>query len=96
MNLSVQTGRYPTKLKIAKLIPIYKEDDDTEPGNYRPISLLSIFNRLFEKLMYTRLLNFMEKFDLLSNNQYGFRKRHATHHAILDIINQNIQIWTIS
>ena len=84
----MQTGKYPTKLKIAKIIPIFKENDNTEPSNYRPISLLSIFNRLFEKIMYNRLIEFIEKHDLLSNSQYGFRKHHATHHAILDIMNQ--------
>ena len=88
INLSVQTGKYPTKLKIAKIIPIFEENDNTEPSSYRPISLLSIFNRLFEKIMYNRLVEFMEKNDLLSNSQYGFRKHHATHHAILDIMNQ--------
>ena len=87
-NLSVQTGDYPSKLKIAKVIPVYKEDDNTEPSNYRPISLLSIFNRLFEKVMYSRLMDFIEKNNILSDSQYGFRKRHSTHHAVLDIIDQ--------
>lgn len=51
MHISFQTGVYPTKLKHAKDIPIYKNEDETDPGNYRPISLLSIFNRVFKKLM---------------------------------------------
>jgi len=90
MNLSVKTGRYPTKLKISKIIPVYKADDDSEPSNYRPISLLSVFNRIFEKTMYNRLMLFIENHRLLSSIQYGFRKKHSTHHAIHDIIN-NIQ-----
>ena len=49
INMSVQTGKHPTKLKIAKIIRMFKEDDNTEPSNYRPISLLSIFN-IFEKI----------------------------------------------
>ena len=53
-NISVQKGVFPSKLKEAKVIPVYKSDDETEPGNYRPISLLSIFNRILEKLMYHR------------------------------------------
>ena len=55
MNISVITGQYPSKLKHAKVIPIFKGGDETDPSNYRPISLLSLFNRLFEKVMYNRL-----------------------------------------
>ena len=51
-NMSVQKGVFPSKLKEAKVIPVYKSDDEAEPGNYRPISLLSVFNRIFEKLTY--------------------------------------------
>ena len=50
-NTSVEIGKYPTKLKMAKVIPIYKSDGETDPNNYRPISLLSCFNRIFEKLI---------------------------------------------
>ena len=55
MNLSFLQGVYLSKLKQKKVNPLYKCDDDNDPGNYRPISLLSIFNRIFEKLMYRRL-----------------------------------------
>ena len=61
MNMSVQTGVYPSKLKHAKVSPVYKTGDRTEPGNYRPISLLSVFNRLFKRLMHKRLTSFIEK-----------------------------------
>ena len=61
MNTSVQTGVDPSKLKHAKVIPVYKTGDRTEPGNYRPISLLSVFNRLFKRLMHKRLTSFIEK-----------------------------------
>ena len=50
LNKSLEYGIYPTKLKLAKVIPIYKNDDPSDPSNYRPISLLSVFNRIFEKL----------------------------------------------
>ena len=52
MNNSVLTGQYPSKLKHAKVIPVFKGGDETDPSNYRPISLLSLFNRLFEKVIY--------------------------------------------
>ena len=61
INNSVQRGILPSKLKHAKIIPIFKDGDETEPGNYRPISLLSVFNRLFEKIMYNRLKSFFSK-----------------------------------
>jgi hypothetical protein len=47
MNLSIQNGVFPSKLKHAKVIPVYKDDDETDPGNYRPISLLSNFSKIF-------------------------------------------------
>ena len=54
INISFQTaGKYPSKLKHAKIIPVYKGDDDTDPSNYRPISLLSVFNRILKKKLCT-------------------------------------------
>ena len=66
---------------------MYKGEDETLPENYRPISLLSIYNRLFEKLLYRRLIKFIDKNDILYDLQYGFRNKHSTQHAILDIVN---------
>ena len=86
-NISVKSGTYPSKLKMSKITPIFKTDDETDPNNYRPISLLSNYNRIFEKIMYKRMIDFIEKNDLLYSSQYGFRKGHSTQHAILDIVN---------
>ena len=86
INLSISSGMYPNKLKMAKIIPIFKADDNTNPNNYRPISLLSNFNRIFEKLVYSRMESFIEQNNLLSPSQYGFHKAHSTQHAILDIV----------
>ena len=58
MNTSILQGTFPSKLKLAKVVPVYKSDDVTDPNNYRPISLLSIFNQIFEKLIYKRLKSF--------------------------------------
>lgn len=87
INISVQKGIFPSKLKKVKVVPVYKNDDETEPGNYRPISLLSIFNRIFEKLMYHRLKSYLGNNDILFKSQYGFRENHSTQHAIIDIVN---------
>ena len=79
--------KYPSKFKkISKGVPIFKAGDETDPDNYRPISLLSNLNRIFEKLMYDRLSQFINKHNLLDNAQYGFRSSSSTNHAILDII----------
>ena len=86
-NLSIVLGVYPSKLKMSKIIPIFKNDDRTDANNYRPISLLSNFNRLFEKMMYKRMQNFIQKHAILSSCQYGFPELHSTEHAILDIVN---------
>ena len=51
-NRSLESAKYPSKFKMAKAIPIFKAKDDSDPNNYTPISLLSSFNRIFEKLMY--------------------------------------------
>jgi hypothetical protein len=72
INLSIQKGVFPSKLKHAKVVPIYKTDDETDPGNYRPILLLSNFNQLFEKLMYKRLKLFFDKNETFYEKQYGF------------------------
>ena len=82
INKSIEYGTYPSKLKLAKVIPIYKSGDESDPSNYRPISLLSIFNRIFEKMMYNRLKSFIEKCNILLYSQYGFREKRSSEHAI--------------
>ena len=86
-NSSISLGTYPAKLKMSKIIPIFKTDDETEPNNYRPISLLSNFNRSFEKLIYKRMKVFIDEEDILCRSQYGFREEHSTQHEIFDIVN---------
>ena len=88
-HLSMETGNYPSKLKMAKVIPIFKADDELDPNNYRPISLLSCFNRIFEKLMQKRMKLFIGKEGILCSSQYAwFRQKHSTEYAILDIVNK--------
>ena len=86
-NSPISLGTYPVKRKMSKLILIFKADDESEPNNYRPISLLSNFNRIFEKLMYKRMKVFIDEEDILYRSQYGFREQHSTQHAIIDIVN---------
>ena len=86
--MSVDQGIYFSKLKHAKVLPIYICDDETDSNNYRPISLLSVFNRIFEKTMYRRLKCFFDIHDILYDSQYGFRDNRSTQHATIDIVNQ--------
>lgn len=87
-NASFCLGEVPDGFKIAKVIPVFKTGSQNCLNNYRPISLLSIFNKLLEKLMYNRLLNFLEKKNILYAKQFGFRANHSTDHAILTIIDK--------
>jgi hypothetical protein len=84
-NASFATGIEPQSFKIARIIPVFKKGDYRSLNNYRSISLLSIFNKLLEQLMYTRLFNFLEQNCILYNKQFGFRSQHSTEHAILTI-----------
>ena len=86
-NISLQTGCFPEKLKIAKVLPIYKKGDKSQCENYRPISLLSIFGKIFEKLVYAKFMFFIDKYDILYNKQFGFRSGHSTYMALLEFIN---------
>ena len=85
-NHYISIGEYPTALKIAKVIPIYKNKGPRDqPGNYRPISLLSVFNKVFERLICNQLLNFLDRYHIFYNFQYGFRKLHSTSLALIEI-----------
>ena len=84
-NKSIENGHVPSQLKISKIIPIYKKGDKKCPSNYRPISLLSIFNKILEKLIYKRLYEFLNKFNILYNYQFGFRRNHSTMLALTEL-----------
>jgi len=75
INCSLETGRVPDEIKIAKVIPAYKAGANNEFSNYRPISILPFFSKIFEKIVYTRLINYLNKEDILTPGQYGFRKK---------------------
>lgn len=82
INASFTYGIFPEKLKNAKVTPIFKSGDKFNLSNYRPISVLNIFSKIFEKTIATRLTGFLEKHKLLVNNQYGFRQGHSTSLAL--------------
>ena len=83
INDSFVSGIFPDNLKLAKVITLYKKDSKDNPTNYRPISLLSVFSKIIEKLMYKRLYNFLDSCAILHPLQFGFREKHSTLHALI-------------
>ena len=80
--MSFMEGVFPSELKLAKVIPIFKSGDSTKMSNYRPISILSFFSKIFEKLMYNIVNNFLYKNEV-TNTSLGLEKPHSTQHAII-------------
>ena len=87
INQSFLTGIVPQQMKIAKVVPIFKTSDPTLLTNYRPISLLSTFSKLIERLMYNKVMNFLTENNILYKHQYGFRPKHSTIHPIIHLLN---------
>ena len=86
-NLSFETGIFPEILKYAKIIPVHKlKGSILDIQNYRPISLLSNIDKLFEKIMHSRVTSFLETYQCIYPLQFGFRKKHSTTHALINII----------
>ena len=86
INLSFSTGIYPDNLKTAEVIPIYKDKGSMlQCCNYRPISLLSNINKIYEKMMHSRLYNFLNIHNCIYELQFGFRENHSTIHALLSL-----------
>ena len=80
-NMSISNRKFPEFLKLAKVVPIFKKGDKTSPENYRPISLCSI-SKIFEKLLYNRMVQFFVNRKLFASEQFGFRKKRLCVHAI--------------
>ena len=90
MSLTIHfpTGIVPDKIKIAKVFPIFKNGLESNVSNYRPISLLPVFNIVLEKLMYIRLIQFIEKRNLIYDKQFGFQSHHSTEHTMLSTVDK--------
>ena len=85
VNQSFQSGIFLDKLKIAKVISLFKKDNAELPSNYRLISLLPIFSKIFEKLMYKRLYRFLEIHKALYSLQFGFQEIHSIDYALVSL-----------
>ncbi len=87
VNLSLSTGEVPLLMKTAKVEPIFKSGDLTDENNYRPISLLSYFGKIFEKIVANKLVLFLETNKLISTQQFGFCTGHSTVHPMMLLLN---------
>ncbi|MBY0580860.1 MAG: reverse transcriptase family protein [Rickettsiales bacterium] len=87
-NLSFNNGVFPNLLKLARVVPIFKDGNISKLANYRPISILPFFSKILERIMHNRLYNYFTKHNLLNNNQYGFRKGHSTEHAVIKLVKE--------
>ena len=88
INLYFQKGIFPDKLKIAKVVPIYKCNDETEFNNYRPSSVLPSLSKVFERVIFNQIHEYFNLHNLYYGNQYGFRKGHSTELAKLEVIDR--------
>ena len=87
-NLSIRTGYVPESYKCARVIPIYKSGSRNEFTNFRPISLLSSFSKLLEKIIAKQMFGFLNKHDILYNFQFGFRPKHDTNQPIIHFLDK--------
>jgi len=88
INLSLSTGEIPPQMKTAKIVPIFNSGDPADINNYRPISLISTFGKVLEKIVANKLIFFLEENSLLCKNQFGFRTSHSTVHPMMLLLNK--------
>ena len=88
INFSLRTGIFPSELKLARVVPIFKSGDSSALTNYRPISVLTYFAKVFEKVVYNKILDFISDHNVLYEHQHGFRKGRPTQHAIVTLVDR--------
>ena len=84
-KVSIKQGIFPDRLKIAKVTPIFKSGAKDNISNYRPISILPVFSKVLETIMYNRVYNHLNSEGLLYEKQFGFQRNNSTEHAILQL-----------
>ena len=90
-NQSITQGMFPESMKLVEVIPLYKGKCMDFVENYRPISLLITISKVLEKIIYTRVYNYIEKHEILFNSQYGFRSKHSCEQALIELTGKLIQ-----
>ena len=90
INQTITTDIFPNQLKIAKVVPIFKKNVQTDVKNYRPISVLPTISKIFENVMQTQLMEYFTSHNLLASQQYGFRSNRSTEFATLELMDRNV------
>lgn len=88
INECFRTGSFPDLLKIARVLPIFKEGNSNDPGNYRPISILPILSKIYEMVIRNRMMLYLEKINFINKDQYGFQRNANTTAACLNLIEE--------
>ena len=88
INMSLNQGVVPDAIKVARVVPIYKAGDHKQIVNYRPVSVLTCLSKVFERLVYNRLIGFIDRYSIFNEGQFGFRKRHSTEQAVCMLIDK--------
>lgn len=88
INICIAQGQYPDELKVARVIPIHKSGRKDDLDNYRPISVLPMMNKIVERIIYNRLVHFLDRNKFFHHAQFGFRKGMSTRLATSEIINR--------
>ena len=83
----MKSGKFPSVLKVGRISPIYQKDAKDNIKNYRPISTLPVFGKIFEKILYSRIYSYVTSKNIISETQLGFRKLHSSSHAIHHSVN---------
>ena len=88
INESLKSGVFPSELKLARVVPIFKSGDPSLLTNYRPISVLSFFSKIFEKIVYNLVFDFLSDNEILYDYQFGFRSKHSTQQALITLVDR--------
>ena len=86
LNFVFTEGIFPSNCKVVSVVPVYKTGAKDDMNNYRPISILTCFSKIIEKILYARLYKFLKKHNVIYENQYGFQTNVSTVHAMLDVV----------
>ena len=88
INLSITDRYFPEEFKLSKVLPIFKSGDEQNIQNYRPISILSFFSKIFGKIIANHIVDFVDNINLLYDKQFVFRKSHYTSHFIITLVSR--------